>query len=211
VGTAPRASPTVPPGGSGSPLAPPPAPAAADVRPVPDAVPISRVEVGAYTVPTEASFGALGMSWFEEPVSSDDLDGLALLRSRGPAGMDIAAGKYGYDQPYFLRMLRAGAVDVLQADATRCACITGFLRAADLSDAFGVPLSSHCAPSMHVHACCAVARFQHLEWFHDHVRIERMFFDGALEPRRGELRPDPTRPGHGLELRGGEIERFRTF
>jgi L-alanine-DL-glutamate epimerase-like enolase superfamily enzyme len=168
---------------------------------------------GAYSVKQALAkaeaFAAHGVVWFEEPVSSDHLDALALLRSRGPAGMEITAGEYGYDQHYFLRMLRAGAVDVLQADATRCAGITGFLRAADLSDAFGVPLSAHTAPSMHVHACCAVPRLSNLEWFHDHVRIERMFFDGALEPQRGVLRPDLSRPGHGLALRRGDVEHFR--
>ena len=95
------------------------------------------------------------MSWFEEPVSSDDLDGLRLLRDRAPAGMDIAAGEYGYDLPYFRRMLEAGAVDVLQADATRCAGITGFLRVGALCEARSLPLSAHCAPSLHVHPACA--------------------------------------------------------
>ena len=46
------------------------------------------------------------MSWFEEPVSSDDLDGLRLLRDRAPAGIAITAGEYGYDAPYFRRCSR---------------------------------------------------------------------------------------------------------
>jgi L-alanine-DL-glutamate epimerase-like enolase superfamily enzyme len=57
------------------------------------------------------AFAAMGVSWFEEPVSSDDLDGLRLLRDRAPAGMDIAAGEYGYDLFYFRRMLEADAVE----------------------------------------------------------------------------------------------------
>jgi L-alanine-DL-glutamate epimerase-like enolase superfamily enzyme len=148
------------------------------------------------------------VSWFEEPVSSDDLPGLRLLRDHGPPGLDIAAGEYGYDLPYFRRMLDAGAVDVLQADASRCAGITGFLRAAALCEAYELDLSAHCAPSLHVHPCCAVARFRHLEYFHDHVRIEHMLFDGALTPERGELRPDLSRPGHGLELRRADAKRY---
>jgi L-alanine-DL-glutamate epimerase-like enolase superfamily enzyme len=146
--------------------------------------------------------------WFEEPVSSDDLDGLRLIRDRGPAGMDIAAGEYGYDPQYFKRMLDAGAVDVLQADATRCGGVTGFLRAAALCDAAGLPLSSHTAPSIHAHLGCAASRTRHLEYFHDHVRIEHMLFDGALEPVGGALRPDRSRPGIGITLKQRDAERF---
>jgi L-alanine-DL-glutamate epimerase-like enolase superfamily enzyme len=157
-------------------------------------------------------FADLGVTWFEEPVSSDDLDGLRLLRDRGPAGMDVAAGEYGYQPLYFRRMLEAGAVDVLQADASRCGGITGFLKTADLCEAFGLPLSAHCAPALHLHPCCAVtADFRHLEYFHDHARIERMLFDGAAVPVNGELRPDPARPGLGLEFKRKDAERFRVW
>ena len=146
--------------------------------------------------------------WFEEPVSSDDLEGLRLLRDRAPAGMDIAAGEYGYDIQYFRRMAEAGAVDVLQADATRCCGITGFLRAGALCDAFCLPLSAHTAPSVHVHPCCAVSRIRHLEYFHDHVRIEHLLFDGALDPSNGELQPDRSRPGLGIDLKVQDAQRF---
>lgn len=146
-------------------------------------------------------FSQHGVSWFEEPVSSDDLDGLRLIRDRAPAGMDIAAGEYGYDTPYFSRMLSAGAVDVLQADATRCAGITGFMRVAALCEAHNLPLSAHCAPSVHAHPGCAAQVVRHLEYFHDHVRIERMLFDGALNPHNGALTPDLSQPGLGLQFK----------
>jgi L-alanine-DL-glutamate epimerase-like enolase superfamily enzyme len=147
------------------------------------------------------AFAEAGVSWFEEPVPSDDLEGLRMLRDRAPPGIDISAGEYGYDTLYFRRMLEAGAVDVLQADATRCAGMTGFHQAAVLCRAFQVPLSSHCAPSMHAHACCAAAPVRHLEFFYDHVRIEKMLFDGTLEPIAGELKPDLSRPGSGLAFK----------
>ncbi len=153
-------------------------------------------------------FAELGVSWFEEPVSSDDLEGLRLLRDRGPAGMDIAAGEYGYDLPYFRRMLEAGAVDVLQADATRCAGITGFLRVAALCEARSLPLSAHCAPSLHAHPACTLPSFRHLEYFHDHDRIEHMLFDGASTPVGGALRPDLSRPGLGLEFKRRDAGRY---
>ncbi|MHB8531364.1 MAG: enolase C-terminal domain-like protein [Solirubrobacteraceae bacterium] len=141
------------------------------------------------------------VSWFEEPVSSDDLEGLRLLRDRAPAGMAIAAGEYGYDAVYFRRMLDAGAVDVLQADVTRCAGITELLRIAGLCRARSMRLSCHCGPAIHVHPACAIGELIHLEYFHDHTRIEEMLFDGLPELREGALRPDLSRPGNGLSLR----------
>lgn len=149
-----------------------------------------------------------GVEWHEEPVSSDDLEGLRLCRDRAPAGMNVTAGEYGFNIGYFRHMLEAGAVDVLQADATRCAGITGFMGVAALSAAHQVPLSAHCAPALHLHACLAALPAIHLEWFHDHVRIERMLFDGAPEPEKGQLR-DNGEPGLGLRLRPREAERFR--
>jgi L-alanine-DL-glutamate epimerase-like enolase superfamily enzyme len=146
--------------------------------------------------------------WFEEPVSSDDLDGLRLIRDRAPAGLEVAAGEYGYTLPYFERMLEAGAVDCLQADVTRCQGITGFLRVAALCQARSLELSAHCAPSLHVHPCCAVVPLRHLEYFHDHARVERLLFDGILEPVDGELRPDLSRPGNGLELKRADATRY---
>ena len=150
-----------------------------------------------------------GVSWFEEPVSSDDLEGLRLMPDRAPAAIEIAAGEYGYDLRYFRRMLEAGAVDVLQADATRCAGITGFLQVGALCDAFAIPLSAHTAPSLHLAPCCALGPVRHVEYFHDHVRIEQMLFDGAPRPRRdGCLHPDLSRPGLGLELKRPDAIRF---
>ena len=133
------------------------------------------------------------VSWFEEPVSSDDLEGLRLLRDRAPAGMEIAAGEYGYMLPYFERMLAAGAVDCLQADVTRCEGITGFLRVAALCQARSLELSAHCGPSIHAHPCCAVGPLRHLEYFHDHARIERCSSTGARADRRSaSARPLPA-------------------
>jgi L-alanine-DL-glutamate epimerase-like enolase superfamily enzyme len=153
-------------------------------------------------------FAAQGVTWFEEPVSSDDLAGLQLIRQRAPAGMDIAAGEYGYDLDYFRRMLNAGATDVQQADVSRCCGVTGFLQVASLCEAHHIDLSGHCAPSLHVHAACAAPRFRNLEWFHDHVRIEHMLFDGAPRPRDGRIAPDFTRPGLGLEFKRQDAARY---
>jgi L-alanine-DL-glutamate epimerase-like enolase superfamily enzyme len=148
------------------------------------------------------------VSWFEEPVHHFDHEGLRLMRDRAPATMEISAGEYGFRLGYFLDLLKAGAVDVLQADATRCG-ITGFLQAATLCESYHIPLSSHCAPSLHIHPGCAATPVRHLEYFHDHVRIERMLFEGFIEPVQGQLKPDRSRPGLGLELREDEARLFR--
>jgi L-alanine-DL-glutamate epimerase-like enolase superfamily enzyme len=165
---------------------------------------------GAYT-PKQAlafaeGFAEHGVTWFEEPVSSADFEGLRLVRERSPAGMDVAAGEYAYVPADFRNLI--GAVDCLQADATRCLGITGFSHAAALAQAHALDISGHTAPSLHLHACLAVPGLRHLEWFHDHVRIERMLFDGFIEPVAGELRPDLSRPGHGLELKVADAERY---
>ena len=156
-------------------------------------------------------FHELGVVWFEEPVSSNDLEGLHLMRDRAPAGMNIAAGEYGYDIWYFRRMLEAKAVDVLQVDATRSAGFTGFLAAATVAQAFQLPVSAHCAPSLHLHPSMSVAHLYPIEYFHDHVRIEHMLFDGAASADGGVLRPDLSRTGMGLELKRQDAERYKVY
>ncbi|HEY7208396.1 MAG TPA: enolase C-terminal domain-like protein [Gaiellaceae bacterium] len=148
------------------------------------------------------------VSWFEEPVSSADFEGLRLLRDRAPGGLEIAAGEYAYVPTDFRNLLAGGCVDCLQADVTRCGGITGLLAASGLAAAHGIDLSGHCAPALSAHALCGVERLRHLEYFHDHVRLEQMLFDGVLEPEDGCLRPDRSRPGHGLELKRADAERF---
>ncbi|MGH3070462.1 MAG: enolase C-terminal domain-like protein [Streptosporangiaceae bacterium] len=148
----------------------------------------------------------LDVRWFEEPVSSDDLDGLRGVRDA--VQPDVTAGEYGYDLYYFRRMCAAGAVDCLQADVSRCGGITEWLRVAAVAASYGLDISGHCGPHLHAHAAAATPNLRHLEWFHDHVRIESMFFDGALDPVGGVIRPDPAAPGHGLTLRRADAEAY---
>lgn len=154
-----------------------------------------------------AELSDFGVVWFEEPVSSDHLAEMAKVRSR--VSMDVTAGEYGYDLFYFDAMCNAGAVDCLQADVSRCAGITEWLRVAALAQAHGLELSGHCAQSLHAHPACAVPNLRHLEYFADHARVDRLLFDGVLDPEDGVLRPDLSRAGHGLELKTKDAERFR--
>jgi L-alanine-DL-glutamate epimerase-like enolase superfamily enzyme len=147
------------------------------------------------------------VTWFEEPVSSDDLEGLREVRDQ--VDPDVTAGEYGYDLVYFARMVDAQAVDCLQIDVTRCGGITEWQRAAAVAAARNLDVSGHCAPNLHAHVAAAVPNLRHLEYFHDHVRIESMLFDGALDPTGGALHPDPTRPGLGLTLKDADADPFR--
>ncbi|MFD0277232.1 enolase C-terminal domain-like protein [Kitasatospora sp. NPDC127111] len=154
-----------------------------------------------------AALAGEGVTWFEEPVSSDDLAGLRAVRDA--VLPDVTAGEYGYDLPYFARM--TAVVDCLQADATRCGGLTGWLRAAALAEAHGLDVSAHCAPHLHAHAATAVPNCRHLEWFHDHVRIERLLFDGTLDPAGGTVTPGADgAPGHGLRLNPARAAAYRT-
>jgi L-alanine-DL-glutamate epimerase-like enolase superfamily enzyme len=151
-------------------------------------------------------FAGEGITYLEEPVSSEDREGLKLLRDRGPGGLAIAAGEYEWTLPQLADL--AGCVDILQADVTRCAGITNLLRVDGICKGRQIPFSAHCAPAISAHACCAMESLLHLEYFHDHVRLEGMLFDGVLDPEGGYLRPDESRPGLGLELKRSEAERY---
>jgi L-alanine-DL-glutamate epimerase-like enolase superfamily enzyme len=155
------------------------------------------------------AFSKYNISWFEEPVSSDNLEGLHFIRNHVQHYIQIAAGEYGYQLNYFKHMLSHGAVDVLQADATRCGGISGFLQAGHLCEAFQLPFSSHCAPALHVHAAVALPNFYIAEYFYDHERIESLLFDGVSPPVNGKLLPDLNRSGFGLELKYKDAEKYK--
>ncbi|MEU5614313.1 enolase C-terminal domain-like protein [Streptomyces sparsogenes] len=167
---------------------------------------------GAYTrkeaVRVGRALAEQGVGWFEEPVSSDDLEGLRVVRDQ--VVCDVAAGEYGYDLSYFGRM--APVVDCLQADITRCGGLTVWLRAAAVAEAHGLELSGHCAPHAHAHAAACVPNLRHLEWFHDHVRIESEFFTGSLDPTGGAVRPGASgEPGHGMTFRHEAATAYRVL
>src|SRR5690606_14646443 len=112
--------------------------------------------------------GKFDVRWLEQPLPPEDLAGLRFLREHVPAQLDIAEGEYGYDLDYFRRLLAADAADVIMPDLTRCGGVTGFLKVAALCEASTIPLSSHCAPALHVHVGCTVRGLRHIEYFHDH-------------------------------------------
>jgi L-alanine-DL-glutamate epimerase-like enolase superfamily enzyme len=145
-----------------------------------------------------------GVRWFEEPVSSADFAGLRIVREACDA--DVAAGEYAYVAADFRNLI--GCVDCLQVDVTRCGGPSGVLAAAALAAAHGLDVSGHCAPQLGAHTLCGVPNLRHLEYFHDHVRVESLLFDGVLEPVDGALVPDLSRPGNGLALKRAEAARW---
>lgn len=168
---------------------------------------------GAYTVKQALQkaeeFSAYHVTWFEEPVTSDNLEGLHFIREHAPLQMNIAAGEYGYNLYYFKQMLASKSVDVLQADATRCGGITGFVKAGFVCESFQLPYSSHCAPALHLHAALALPSFYIAEYFFDHVRIESTLFDGVSPPVDGYIKPDLSRAGLGIEFKHKDAEKYK--
>ncbi len=154
-----------------------------------------------------AELGTFGVTWFEEPVSSQDLAGLAKVREQ--VRPDVAAGEYSWSLADSARLIDAGAVDCLQLDVTRCGGITEFLRGAALAAGHNLQVSGHCAPNLHAHVGAAVPNLRHVEYFHDHQRIEGTFFEGTLDPSGGAMSPDPDQPGHGMSVREADTERYR--
>lgn len=149
------------------------------------------------------------VTWFEEPVSSDNVEGMRTIKQKAPPPIRIAAGEYGYNPEYFKRFVAPQAVDVLQADATRCGGISGFMEIGLLCDTMHVPFSSHCAPSVHLHAAVSLPEFLIAEYFHDHVRIENMLFEGHIKPENGQLEPNLTLPGLGIQLKEQDAEKYK--
>lgn len=194
-----------------------------DAHADPDRIASARRAIGSHTqlfVDANAAYTAreavamaarmeqFDVSWFEEPVHHRDYAGLRFVRDHVPPEMAVAAGEYGFTLDDARMHLTSGSVDVLQADATRCG-ITGFMRVAALCQAFRIPMSSHCAPSVHLHPCLAAGPVIHMEWFHDHVRLEQMLLHGAATDRHGRLAADPSKPGSGVELNTREADKYK--
>lgn len=163
---------------------------------------------GAYPVGVARRMGHwlddAGVTWFEEPVTSDDRQGLGLLRDE--LRLDVAAGEY-VSRPYDAEDLLP-VVDCLQLDATRCGGYTGFLASAALAEARHRDVSAHCGPSLHAPLVTAVPNLRHIEWFADHARLEPVLLEHAAEPMEGRLQPPPSQTGHGMTI-AGTAEAYR--
>jgi L-alanine-DL-glutamate epimerase-like enolase superfamily enzyme len=155
---------------------------------------------GAYTPGQARRVGAaldeLGVVWFEEPVSNDDITGLATVRAA--LNCDVTAGEYAADVYDIDALLPV--VDCLQLDVTRCGGYTGWLRGAALAQAHNIQVSGHCAPALHVPVALAIPHLRHVEWFADHARLEPLLVDGTPDVHDGALHLNSDCTGHGMTL-----------
>jgi L-alanine-DL-glutamate epimerase-like enolase superfamily enzyme len=168
---------------------------------------------GAYDFQTalklSEAFSKFNVTWFEQPIDPFNLDGMRELKRRLPAGMNLASGEYIYDLSDLQYGIENQAQDFIQLDATRCKGFTGFIKGAHACEMHRIPISSHCAPSLHVALGCALPNFKHIEYFFDHGRIENLIFDGVPEVIDGTLTPDLTQPGHGLKFKAQAAEKYK--
>jgi L-alanine-DL-glutamate epimerase-like enolase superfamily enzyme len=156
-----------------------------------------------------AEFAQDQVSWFEQPVRCTDFNAMHELRQHLPTGMRLATGEYIYELAQVTNLLRMRSADVIQLDVTRCQGVTGFLKAAAVCEAFDIPISSHCAPALHVALGCALPGMQRLEYFYDHARLENLIFDGVPQVQDGFLKPDASALGFGLILKTEDIKRWQ--
>jgi L-alanine-DL-glutamate epimerase-like enolase superfamily enzyme len=141
------------------------------------------------------------VSWFEEPITSDDKRGLQYLRNNFPYSLQLVAGEYCYQTADVLELLENKAVDVLMVDATRCEGISGMIIASHLARAFNIPFSTHCAPLLHGNIGVSFDNLLISENFYDHYLIERKYFEHQGSYENGKFIPDENQCGFGWKLR----------
>jgi L-alanine-DL-glutamate epimerase-like enolase superfamily enzyme len=152
-----------------------------------------------------------GAYFFEEPIPADDLDGYIELTRDSP--LPIAAGEHETSFAGFRELLRAGAINIVQPDVSRCGGVTEVRRIAQLADEHGAPVITHTWSD----AATVVANAQVVTAVPNGVmveinRTESPFIDELLaEPlvldANGHLAL-PDAAGLGIVLAEDALERF---
>jgi D-galactarolactone cycloisomerase len=156
--------------------------------------------------PTAIRFGRriaeYDISWYEEPLSPVDLDGLAVVRAA--TGLPIATGENEYTRWGFREMFQKGGVDVAMPDMARAGGITELKKICAVAEAFGVPVSPHNYSS----GICSAATLQlmaatpgtgPLEWDTVNSSIVAELFVEPPVVRDGKVQV-PQLPGLGVHL-----------
>jgi L-alanine-DL-glutamate epimerase-like enolase superfamily enzyme len=135
----------------------------------------------------------IGVDWFEEPLSCEDVEGHARLADKLELPIALGETLFGLDE--FERYLGAGAAAVLQPDVTRLGGLTATLKVAALAQRHHRPLAPHLMPEVAVHLACGLPHVVAVEWM-------PWLSPAFVEPPtlvEGKIVP-PPRPGLGLEV-----------
>lgn len=144
----------------------------------------------------------LGVDWFEEPISCEDVEGHARLASK--LDVPIALGETLFGRDEFQSYLQRGAVDVLQPDITKVGGLTAWLKIAALAEQYHRPLAPHLLPEVSVHLACGLPQVRMVEYM-------PWLYPAFIEPPaivNGQMVP-PKRPGLGLDIRPDAVEKYR--
>ena len=167
---------------------------------------------GAYTeteaIRLAASFAVdAGVTSVEEPVSSDDLRGLAGVRLRAPAGWRSPPVNMGMTCRISLACWRpARSASCRRTSAVRRHHRTAAGRCARRC-ALATAVAARLPLGLHLHPALALSRLAHLEYFHDHVDRAAPVRRSCARRRRGPV-PDSTRSGNGMEFKRSDAQRF---
>ena len=150
------------------------------------------------------------LHWLEEPVwPPEDFESLRRVREQAP--MPLAAGENACTAFEFLRLLEAGAVDLVQPSVTKLGGVTEFVKVLHLAAAHNVrvaPHSPYFGPGLLATLQLLATRpdIEAVEIFH--LKLEQDLFGGAVEVRNGRVEI-PTGPGLGADPDPDVLARFR--
>ena len=143
-----------------------------------------------------------GLTWIEEPLRYDDLDGHAQLAA--DLATAVMLGENFYGPRALADAIAAGACDLVMPDLMRIGGVTGWLQAAAVADVTSVPLSSHLYPEVSGHLLRVTPTAQWLEWQDwAHPVLAQPF-----PVRSGHLHL-PDVPGNGLAWDEDAVARYQ--
>jgi len=143
--------------------------------------------------------------WLEEPLLADDRAGHVHVRQA--TGVPIAVGETLYTRYEFADYMRAGAVDVVQADIPRVGGFTEWMKIARLAESFNLPVAPHFMMELSVHALCAVPNGLILEDLQGGSLTDLGLLAEPIRVENGEMVP-PARPGHGIVFDPAALSRY---
>ncbi|VAW20304.1 Mandelate racemase [hydrothermal vent metagenome] len=102
------------------------------------------------------------LAWIEEPVRSEDFEGHSFVRSS--ISTPVQTGENWWGIPDMNKSIAADASDFVMPDAMKIGGVSGWIKAAALAEANGLPLSSHLFGEISAHLLAASPTAHMLEW-----------------------------------------------